>query len=65
MVENPKPGIIYNPRQIQQSRLLQPGSIKILRGINPAEVSVQEEEGNMDPFEQVMLHIEKAFNINF
>ena len=52
MVGNPDPGIIFNSRQHQPPRVLQPGSIG--REINTG-VSITEEENDKDPFVQVML----------
>ena len=61
MVENPKPGIIFDSRSIQQQpRVLQPKSIE-LREINPW-LSVREEEYDMEPFLQV-LQLVKALSL--
>ena len=60
VVENPKPGIIFDSRPIRQPRVLQPGSIE-LREINPW-FSVHGEGDDMEPFLQVLMQLVKALS---
>ena len=52
MVENPKPGIIFDSSPIQEPRVLQPRSIELTE-INPW-FTVQEEDEDMNPFSRVL-----------